>query len=162
MSGLVFDYAARGGVDHTEILAPDHASDWGSERSELWNHAEEAETRENSRIAREIRMALPDELTHAQRVDLVRGFCQTQFVARGMVADIALHAPGRAGDDRNYQAHILLTTCELDAEGFTSKNRDWNAVAVLEGWRLGSARWRKASTRMHWPSAQRHCARSRG
>ena len=159
MSGLVFDYAARGGVDHTEILAPDHASDWRSERSELWNHAEEAETRKNSRIAREIRAALPDELTHAQRVDLVRGFCQTQFVARGMVADIALRAPGRAGDD---QAHILLTTCELDAEGFTSKNRDRIPVAVLEGWRLSSARRRKALTRMHWPSAQRHCARSRG
>ena len=26
-TGLTFDYAARGGVDHTEILAPDHAPD---------------------------------------------------------------------------------------------------------------------------------------
>ena len=139
-TGLVFDYAARGGVDHTEILAPDHAPDWVSDRSELWNRVEEAETRKNSRIAREIRVALPAELTHAERVDLVRGFCQTQFVARGMVADIALHAPGRAGDERNHHAHILLTTREVDAEGFTSKNRGWNAVAVLEGWRAAWAR----------------------
>ncbi|SIT25832.1 MobA/MobL family protein, partial [Gemmobacter megaterium] len=59
---------------------------------------------------------------------------------RGMVADIALHAPGRAGDERNHHAHILLTTREVDADGFTTKNRDWNAVEVLEGWREAWAR----------------------
>ena len=68
----------------------------------------------------------------------------TQFVDRGMVADIALHAPGREGDDRNHHAHILLTTREIAAEGFTTKNRDWNAVEVLEGWREA---WAQDSTR---------------
>ena len=139
-TGLVFDYAARGGVDHTEILAPDHAPDWVRDRSELWNRVEESETRKNSQVAREVRVALPAELTHAERIELVRDFAQAQFVDRGMVADIALHAPGRAGDERNHHAHILLTTREIDAEGFTTKNRDWNAVEVLEGWREAWAR----------------------
>ena len=139
-TGLTFDYAARGGVDHTEILAPDHAPDWVRDRSELWNRVEEAETRKNSQVAREVRVALPDELTHAQRVALVRDYAQTQFVDRGMVADIALHAPGREGDERNHHAHILLTTREVDTEGFTTKNRDWNKVEVLEGWREAWAR----------------------
>jgi hypothetical protein len=139
-TGLTFDYAARGGVDHTEILAPDHAPDWVRDRSELWNSVEEAETRKNSQVAREVRVALPDELTHAQRVALVRDYAQAQFVDRGMVADIALHAPGREGDERNHHAHILLTTREVDAEGFTTKNRDWNKVEVLEGWREAWAR----------------------
>ncbi len=134
-TGLTFDYAARGGVDHTEILAPDHAPDWVRDRSELWNRVEESETRKNSQVAREVRVALPDELTHAQRVTLVRDYAQAQFVDRGMVADIAIHAPGREGDERNHHAHILLTTREVDAEGFTTKNRDWNKVEVLEGWR---------------------------
>ena len=150
--GLTFDYAARGGVDHTEILAPDHAPDWVRDRSELWNRVEESETRKNSQVAREVRVALPDELTHAERVELVREFVRSQFVDRGMVADIALHAPGRAGDERNHHAHILLTTRELGAErsvpgggsvpceGFTTKNRDWNKVEVLEGWREAWAR----------------------
>ncbi len=137
---LTFDYAAKGGVDHTEILAPDHAPDWVHDRSELWNRVEESETRKNSQVAREVRVALPDELTHAQRVALVRDYAQTQFVDRGMVADIALHAPGRAGDERNHHAHILLTTREVDADGFTTKNRDWNKVEVLEGWREAWAR----------------------
>jgi len=145
-TGLTFDYAARGGVDHTEILAPDHAPNWVFDRSELWNRVEESETRKNSQVAREVRVALPDELTHAQRVALVRDYAQAQFVDRGMVADIALHAPGREGDERNHHAHILLTTREIDAEGsvpgggFTTKNRDWNKVEVLEGWREAWAR----------------------
>ncbi len=139
-TGLTFDYAARGGVDHTEILAPDHAPDWVHDRSELWNRVEESETRKNSQVAREVRVALPDELTHAQRVALVRDYAQTQFVDRGMVADIALHAPGREGDERNHHAHILLTTREIDAEGFTTKNRDWNKTELLEGWREAWAR----------------------
>jgi hypothetical protein len=139
-TGLTFDYAARGGVDHTEILAPDHAPDWVRDRSELWNRVEESETRKNSQVAREVRVALPAELTHAQRVDLVRAFAQEQFVDRGMIADIALHAPGRDGDDRNHHAHILLTTREIGPEGFTTKNRDWNKVEVLEGWREAWAR----------------------
>ena len=139
-TGLTFDYAARGGVDHTETLAPDHAPDWVRDRSELWNRVEESETRKNSQVAREVRVALPAELTHAQRVELVRDFAQEQFVDRGMIADIALHAPGRDGDDRNHHAHILLTTREIGPEGFTTKNRDWNKVEVLEGWREAWAR----------------------
>lgn len=134
-TGLVFDYRARGGVEHVEILAPAHAPEWAQDRAALWNAVEAAETRKNSQVAREIRVALPAELDHAQRVELVRDFCQRQFVDRGMVADIALHAPGREGDDRNHHAHILLTTREIAAEGFTTKNRDWNAVEALEGWR---------------------------
>jgi ATP-dependent exoDNAse (exonuclease V) alpha subunit len=134
-TGLSFDYAARGGVDHTEILAPDGAPDWVRDRAELWNRVEEAETRKNSQVAREIRVALPAELDLDDRAALVRGFVQAQFVDRGMVADIALHAPGREGDERNHHAHILLTTREIGPDGFTTKNRDWNAKEALEGWR---------------------------
>ena len=139
-TGLVFDYTKRGGVDHTEILAPDHAPDWVRDRSELWNRVEEAESRKNSQVAREVRVALPAELTHEARVELVRQFAQDQFVDRGMVADIALHAPGREGDERNHHAHILLTTREVGPEGFTAKNRDWNKVELLAGWREAWAR----------------------
>lgn len=139
-TGLTFDYRARGGVDHVETLAPANAPAWVQDRSALWNAVEAAETRKNSQVAREIRVALPAELDHGQRVELVREFCQREFVARGMVADIALHAPGREGDDRNHHAHILLTTREIGPEGFGAKNRDWNAVEMLEGWREAWAR----------------------
>lgn len=134
-TGTVFDYSRRGGVEHTEILAPDHAPDWVHDRSELWNQVEASETRVNSQVAREVRVALPNELGSDERAELVRAFCREQFVERGMVADIALHTPGAEGDERNHHAHILLTTREIDAEGFTVKNRAWNKVEALESWR---------------------------
>jgi hypothetical protein len=134
-TGLAFDYSKRSGVDHVEILAPANSPAWVYDRAELWNHVEAAEKRINSQVAREVRVALPAELSHEQRVELVRDFCQRQFVDHGMIADIALHAPGREGDDRNHHAHILLTTREIGPEGFEAKNRDWNAVEALEAWR---------------------------
>lgn len=139
-TGLSFDYRARHGVEHVEILAPARSPEWVQDRTALWNAVEAAETRKNSQLAREVRVALPAELSHAQRVELVRDFCQRSFVDCGMVADIALHAPGREGDERNHHAHILLTTREIGPEGFGAKNRDWNAVAALEGWREAWAR----------------------
>ena len=139
-TGLAFDYRARGGVDHVETLAPVDAPDWVQDRAALWNAVELAETRKNSQVAREVRVALPCELDATQRLQLVRDFCQREFVDRGMVADIALHAPGREGDERNHHAHILLTTREIGPEGFTTKNRDWNAKELLEGWREAWAR----------------------
>lgn len=139
-TGLTFDYRARSGVEHVEILAPDQTPDWAYDRAELWNRVEASETRKNSQVAREIRVALPHELDAEQRALLVRDFCQREFVDRGMIADVAIHAPGRAGDDRNHHAHILLTTREIGPEGFGAKNRDWNAVEMLEGWREAWAR----------------------
>jgi hypothetical protein len=86
-------------------------------------------------VAREVRVALPSELTTEQNADLVRAFVQEQFVAHGMIADVAIHAPGREGDQRNTHAHIMLTTREIGPEGFGAKNRDWNAKELLVDWR---------------------------
>jgi hypothetical protein len=105
------------------------------DRSALWNAVEQSEARVNSQVAREVRVALPSELTLEQNRDLVCAFVQDQFVGRGMIADIALHAPGREGDQRNHHAHIMLTTREIGPEGFGAKNRDWNAKDLLLEWR---------------------------
>jgi len=148
-TGLRFDYARRGGVEHTEIVAPEHAPDWAYDSSELWNRVEEAETRKNSQVAREVRVALPCELSHEQRVELVRGFCEREFAARGMVAEIAMHAPSDVGDERNHHAHIMLTTREINADGFTVKNRGWNAVDLLEDWREAWALESNAALERH-------------
>ena len=134
-TGEMHDYTRKHGVEHTEILAPAHAPDWARDRSALWNAVEQIERRKDAQVSREVRVALPSELSVEQNRDLVRGFVQEQFVARGMVADIALHAPGREGDQRNHHSHIMLTTREIGPEGFGAKNRDWNAKELLVDWR---------------------------
>jgi len=138
-TGLVFDYERRSGVEHTQILAPDDAPEWVYSRAELWNAVETSETRKNSQVAREIRVALPHEFNRSERIEAVTAFCNVHFVRHGMVADIAWHSPGNEGDARNYHAHIMLTTREITADGFTTKNRDWNKVELLEDWREGWA-----------------------
>jgi hypothetical protein len=134
-TGEMHDYSRKGGVLHTEIIAPDNAPAWVHDRSALWNAVENIERRKDAQVAREVRVALPSELTTEQNADLVRAFVQEQFVARGMIADVALHAPGREGDQRNHHAHIMLTTREVGPEGFGAKERDWNAKDLLVDWR---------------------------
>lgn len=134
-TGEVHDYTRKGGVLHTEIIAPDNAPAWVHDRSALWNGVEAIERRKDSQVAREVRVALPSELSTEQNAALVRAFVQEQFVARGMIADVALHAPGREGDQRNHHAHIMLTTRDVGPEGFGAKNCDWNAKPLLLEWR---------------------------
>lgn len=138
--GLEHDYSNRGGVIHTEILLPENAPDWMNNRSDLWNAVEEIEKRKDARLTREVVVSLPHELTAEGRRDLVQSFVQAQFVDRGMVADIAIHAPGAQGDDRNHHAHVMLTTRSIEGDGFGGKDRSWNDKALLEEWRAG---WEK-------------------
>lgn len=143
-TGQIFDYTRRRGVALAEILAPDNTPDWMRDREQLWNAVERAEKRKDAQLAREIELALPHELTHEQRLGLVREFVRTEFVARGMIADLAVHMPDRQGDPRNHHTHVLLTMRNLTGEGFGPKARAWNEVEQLEEWR---ERWARAVNR---------------
>ncbi len=134
-TGEVFDYRRRGDVLDRSILAPTSAPAWGQERERLWNAVERAEKRKDAQVAREIQVSLPYELTLAAQRELLHGWVGEQLVARGMVADIAIHAAHKGGDARNVHAHILLTTRTITPEGFAGKDRSWNDRAVLEEWR---------------------------
>jgi ATP-dependent exoDNAse (exonuclease V) alpha subunit len=122
-TGLVFDYRRRRGVLDAAILAPENAPAWILDRARLWNAVERAEKRKDAQLAREIELALPHELTPAARRELVHGFVRAVFVAAGMVGDIAIHAPGGAGDARNVHAHVLLTMRAIAGDGFGPKVR---------------------------------------
>jgi ATP-dependent exoDNAse (exonuclease V) alpha subunit len=90
-TGQDFDYTRKAGVEHTEILAPEHAPQWVLDRAELWNRVEEAEIRKDAQLAREVEVALPIELDQETQVELIREFAKEAFVSKGMVADIAIH-----------------------------------------------------------------------
>jgi ATP-dependent exoDNAse (exonuclease V) alpha subunit len=126
------------------ILAPEDAPEWARDRAQLWNQVEAAEVRKDAQLAREMDIALPTELTHEQRRDLIKSFVEEQFVDQGMVADVAIHKGGKPGDTRNHHAHVMLTMREIDQEGFGKKVREWNDWGRLEGWR---EEWEKAANR---------------
>ena len=113
-TGLVHDYSRRSGVMVAEILTPDGG---GADRSALWNAAEAAEKRKDSRTAREWVLALPAELEASERHELARAFAAQLVERYGVAADLAIHAPSREGDDRNHHAHIFLTTRRIERDG---------------------------------------------
>lgn len=134
-TGQMHDYSRKAYVEHREIMAPETAPGWMRDRAALWSAVEAAEKRKDAQLAREVHFALPRELEASQRVELIRDFCQSEFVARGMIADVAIHNPsGRDGGEQPH-AHVMLTTRVLTGEGFGSKERSWNDKALYEGWR---------------------------
>lgn len=148
-TGTVHDFRRKGGVEDAWISAPEAAPEWASDRAQLWNNVEASERRKDAQVARELQLSLPHELTFEQRKALVADFVNTELVARGMVVDIAMHSPSRGGDDRNFHAHLMLTTREIGPDGFGKKERDWNKTEVLEQWRQAWAETQNRHLRQH-------------
>ena len=123
-TGEIHDYTRKGGVESAAIILPDDAPEWARDRAQLWNAAEQSEKRKNSTVAREFEIALPAELSPAEREKLAHDFARELVKRHGCAADVAIHAPGKEGDNRNHHAHILLSTRRLEADGFGEKTRE--------------------------------------
>jgi hypothetical protein len=123
---MEFDFRKKEGIEHREVMGPAHAPAALLEREALWNAVEQAERRKDAVPAQEILIALPHELNAEQRRELARTFVRDSLVSRGMIADFNIHQPDAQGDQRNFHAHILVTTRDVGPEGFGKKNRDWN------------------------------------
>ena len=111
--GMIHDYTRKRGIVHSEILLPPNAPPDFQDRGTLWNSVEQIEKACNSQLARELEVALPIELSREEQVRIVRAYCSSQFVSRGMCADFNIHDTGSG----NPHAHILLTMRPMDERG---------------------------------------------
>ncbi|TBZ31538.1 Ti-type conjugative transfer relaxase TraA [Rhizobium leguminosarum bv. viciae] len=127
-AGTSFSY--RGGASelvHEELALPDQTPAWLRSAVEgrsvagaseaLWNAVEAFEKQANARLARELIIALPEELTRAENIALVREFVRDNFTSEQMVADWVYH-----DKDGNPHIHLLTTVRPLTEEGFGPKN----------------------------------------
>jgi hypothetical protein len=136
--GESHDFSWRRGVEWSGILLPDGAAEFLQNREALWNHAERLEGRRDAQVAREINLALPRELDAGQRRATLLNFVREAFVDRGMVADVAIHAPvpEKGENPDNHHAHIMLTMRRATKDGLHRvKTREWNSDSLLESWR---------------------------
>lgn len=142
-TGEIHDYTRKGGVQSADLVLPDGAPEWASDRSALWNAAEAAEKRKNSTVAREFEIALPSELEPDERKRMAIDFAKKIVERHQCAADVSIHSPDKGGDNRNFHAHILLTTRRLLPEGFTEKTRELDDVKQGEVayWREQFARF---------------------
>ena len=123
--GKVQDYSKKEGVLSKEIILPSALKNQTSiDRNSLWNIAEKAENRKDSRVAREWIVNLPHELNEKQREQLAHEFSQKLADKYNIIADCCIHRPSdaevaRGADPRNFHAHIMLTTrqVQLSADG---------------------------------------------
>ena len=129
--GMTHDYTRKGGVVHTEIMLPPHAPPSFSDRSTLWNSVELYEKAGNAQLVREIDAALPIELSREEQIRLVREYCSSQFVSRGMCVDYAIHdtdkgniAPNPTGDDLTSFFETVARKNWLDFDGVTFSEED--------------------------------------
>jgi len=118
------DYTRREGVENTFIVAPAHAPEWAQDWGKLWNHAEACENRSNSQVAREWEIALPASVSMRERENIARQFSAHLVERYGVAVAVALHKPSKQGDQRNYHAHILMTTRRMGEQGLGEKTRE--------------------------------------
>jgi Ti-type conjugative transfer relaxase TraA len=129
------DFSAKRGVVHSEVMLPEHAPDAWSDRERLWNDIEAFEVRKDAQLAREVEFALPREMTQAQGIELARDFTRSEFVDRGMIADLNVHWDMTEDGMPKPHAHVMLTMRAVDESGFGQKVRDWNRTEMVERWR---------------------------
>jgi len=89
--GKVQDYSKKEGVLSKEIIFPSALKNQTSiDRNSLWNKAEEAEKRKDSRVAREWIVNLPHELNEQQRQQLAHEFSQKLADKYNVIADCCI------------------------------------------------------------------------
>lgn len=111
-TGLVNDYERKKGVLDKFLF-----NTQGLNRAELWNLAELAEKRSDSRVAREWILALPHELMRGSHQKIIEQFSHSLIERYGVAIDVCVHAPSKGGDHRNLHAHLLMTTRSINAHG---------------------------------------------
>ncbi|MBA8862768.1 Ti-type conjugative transfer relaxase TraA [Ochrobactrum anthropi] len=124
--GVTRCYDAQEDLVHEEIAIPDGPPRWITDMVEgvdpdeasqaIWNKIT-MEERANGQLAREIVVALPDELTREQNIDLMRDYVAQLVTAKGLVADWVYHAP-----EGNPHVHLMHTLRPVAEEGFGKKS----------------------------------------
>ena len=127
--GIQHDYTRKSGLVWQAVFLPEYAPQEWSDRAVLWNAVEANEKTKDSRLAREFVVALPIELGKNQWRLLLTEYIQTNFVAQGMCADVAIHDT----DGHNPHAHIMLTVRPLDEQGKWQYKTEKEYLCVRDG-----------------------------
>ena len=127
--GIQHDYTQKQGLVWQKVFLPEYAPQEWQDREKLWNAVEKVETAKDSRLARELVVALPIELNREEQIELLQEFIREQFVSDGMCADAAIHDT----DGHNPHAHILLTVRPLDEQGKWQYKTEKEYLCVRNG-----------------------------
>ena len=122
--GEVQDYTKKGGVIMSEILLPDYVPERLSDRETLWYEVENQERRSDAQLAYSFDFALQNELTMEENIEIARSFVRENFVAKGMICDMAIHDPDKGeGGIPNPHVHVLCPIRPVNKDGEWGEKR---------------------------------------
>lgn len=144
-TGKTYDYSHRKDVCFSYITAPKDSPGWSLYPEKVWNAAAAADTRKNSRLARELMISLPAEFTYEERALLIAEIAHYLVEQYRVVVQADIHepkifsanelsklkgqhavpmqsAPGFFHNE-NWHTHILFSTREMTPIGFGKKTR---------------------------------------
>ena len=127
--GITHDYTRKQGLVWEQIFLPDNAPREWADRSVLWNAVEASEKSKDSRLARELIVALPKEVSKETNQHLLTDFIQQECVAKGMCAHVCYHDT----DGHNPHAHIMLTVRPLNKNGTWQHKTEKEYLCVRDG-----------------------------
>ena len=147
----------------SEIMLPPHAPEIYLDRATLWNAVESCEKHPKAQLAYSFDIAMQNELTLEENMELARKFVQEQFVTKGMIADLAFHSPEKEdGGIPNPHFHVMTTMRPLNPDGtWGQKQRreylldeDGNRIRDKNGDYMFNAvhttDWHEPETLEHW------------
>lgn len=114
--GETSDYTRKGGVMYSEIMLPPHAPMAYADRQTLWNAVEKAERRHDAQLAYSFDIALQNEMTFEENLEVARAFLLQYFVGDGMTVDFCVHDPERDGI-QNPHFHVMVPIRPLNPDG---------------------------------------------
>jgi hypothetical protein len=126
--GVQHDYTLKHGLIYEQILLPPEAPQEWCDRERLWNAVEAVETTKDSRLARQLIVALPVEVDKDAWVELLTTYIKGNFISQGMCADVSIHDAG----DGNPHAHLMTTVRPLNADG-TWQNKTEKEYLCIRG-----------------------------
>ena len=122
--GEVQDYTKKGGVIISEILKPDYVPERLKDRETLWYEVENHENRKDAQLAYSFDFALQNELTMEENIEIARKYIMENFVAKGMICDVAVHDPDKGeGGIPNPHVHVLAPIRPVNQHGEWGEKR---------------------------------------
>ncbi|KAB2694572.1 Ti-type conjugative transfer relaxase TraA [Ochrobactrum sp. Kaboul] len=125
--GTSYSYRAGSSeLKHEELALPDEIPAWlaaaiagksvAGASEALWNAVDAFEKRADAQLARELIIALPEELTRSENIALFQEFVRENLTSKGMIADWVYH-----DKDGNPHIHLMTALRPLTDEGFGRK-----------------------------------------
>ncbi len=164
--GEYSDYTHKHGILHQEIMLPENAPPAYQDRQTLWNAVEKVEKNKKAQLAYSFDIALQNELPMEKNIALARQFVQEQLVSKGMIADLAVHAPDEQNSGiSNPHFHVMTTMRPLNPDGSWGNKQKREYVLDENGERqkdeqgnyifnaVHTTDWNEPETLDHWREA---------